>query len=547
MNAAATIAKATKTINEKLSAARTIKAKAEARFNLVANAMAKLDHRLFSSMKLSMAAVDTLATQITVPSGLTVDALSKLFDDLESLDDHLRTLVTIFDDSEFNRLALFGKSTTFANNLSYERESALGAYRRMDTTYSALIDDFINAMDIPANVNRTYERIVSDQRTPNKFTIKVIDALVKLSGPKNNLFAIIEKQKDVLLGATRKDISAHAGIQGMLVRYGLTPVFPSVAIDELFDILGLGDPPQSNAFMELAERTGACVVVVNKGSTSPVEFDLRGIIDQRYILANGLDTKQTAGLNKKVLRKYATSALLPCADGPGRAHIYGPRESRKVYIFETINGRLYRALGKNGEFPVSAESVAGLLSGLTTRCERYSEIQLGIIKGACFSSRADTLLAKYASARSPEISSEFVRKAIIEDLSAVFGALLFTLPANAGQLRRLSPARDVISAAVISAVTGSSRSRLGNSQEHMLTFVAKYDGLIDRFAKELDRRWSTVTVRDGIFTEYSEEKLRAELVSLYKTVLSAAVDEMDKSRAWTEHDITLKEFVLDSI
>lgn len=490
-------------------------------------------------------------------TAIQLQNMSETYNRLAELDAILRHLVDLMHNDEYGRLAIYNMSTTYATNINHERNSAYLLYEKYLT--DSLQDDgyifeiVMRQYDIKKaeHVDLLFKFVITaldnpEKITINKFIIKIIASLiVVLSGERRRrLELIIEQQKDIVLGAGRAVISHLSGVHGSIVRCGLKPVTPSMSMASLFKQFGAIYEYKLTAEENFA-RIDEGVIILNRTTSSPVEFDLRGLTDLQYITENNLKIKPNSGLTNKVMQKYNTARLLKQEQKTSAPpQIYHGRVN-KWYVFETIDGgRLFRMLSREGIEPVSGESIIGLVSGLSLRPQQYNKIHAEDILQKCHDPKSQLILATYEETKTVPLSSEPLRVVIVDNLAKQFAIdLAKNHPTTVVQLRNLIINDRVIGEILLEVLTHAGIKGKG-ADEFMITYIAKYESIARDFVKTLDRKWNDAKIDDRLFKEYSGADLRKILDEVFRNVVRAAVDELEKTKVWTEYDMTLKEFYL---
>ncbi len=81
--------------------------------------------------------------------------------------------------------------------------------------------------------------------------------------------------------------------------------------------------------------------------------------------------------------------------------------------------------------------------------------------------------------------------------------------------------------------------------EYLVTYNLKFDSLVRKFIKELDRVWDNIiTARDK--SEREPDALREYIMETVRRLIRRAADALDGDNIWTEYDSSLKEYFLDA-
>lgn len=474
--------------------------------------------------------------------------MTNLYQKFVTIEQCFASVVSLFENQTYTKLAVYNMSSTYTTNIYHERNAAILAHEKyLDT---ATRDDeiiFKIVFDKITDINEAVAFVIDNENIINKFTIKLIHWVISnTSGEKRRrVELIVEKQKDILLNATRMDMRNQPGVQGLIYRYNLRPLTPSIPINELFDQLGAkyNAKISPNENFESFVRKGPGLIVINKATSSPVEFSLSGLIDIDYVTAHDLKTNPLSGLTKKIVERFNTARLLP-RGGVSEPVKHFVGKTQNWYVIESINGELWRILGLRGEKIIPNDAIIGIIKGLTTRPHQYNVMQCETILKKCLDPKAKVLLMDYEEEKIAAPSSEPIRFAIIDTLTRGFETRLAKIN-NPNSFRELAIDRDNINETLLDILTHSTGIYGKGSSEYLITYIAKFDGIIRAFTKELERRWGEEVLPERLFKEHSGEDLKNMLRTIFISVVTASVDELDRSRTWTEYDMTLKEFFLE--
>ncbi|QYB17704.1 hypothetical protein PV-S19_0340 [Pacmanvirus S19] len=481
-----------------------------------------------------------------------IQSAFELYQQFISVDSSIMLLLSIFENSTYTKLALYNMSATYAMNILHDKNIVITAYEKYQdisiTDDEIIFEMIFEKAKISDKPEQYIPWIIENKKNVNKFTIRFISKIINLlSGEfRRRLELIIEEQKDISLGSYRLNLSKYTGIQEILVRYNLSPATNSMNISKIFETLEL-NYDEDSTFEENIKNitdTGIGVIIVNKSNNSPVEFDLRGLINLDYIIQNELKTNPQSGLTKKILQRYATVNKLK-SSGLAKSLLKFPsKNGQKWYILETIDDTTYRFLGRNGEKIVTSDTIQGILLGITTRAHHYNLMQTNDILDRCFDPKAQLILLAYEEEKLSLPSSEPIRNEIAEKLIKWFEAAKGKI-SSVREMKEIVINRKVINEILLDTLTHSIGIHGKGSDEYMITYIAKFDTIINKFIKELEKRWQEEKISDRIFKEHSEKELHQVIMDIFANVTRGAINELDNDKTWTEYDITLKEFFLE--
>lgn len=489
-----------------------------------------------------------------IPNLVNNDApsMSAVYQKIIDLDASIDILMQMLNNETYSKLAFHNMSPTYVMGLRQNKNIALDAFDKY--IEMAVIDDEVifdavfNSIKLSTNPDSAVAFIVKNENVVNKFMIKLIGAVIKIvtGDRRRRLELIIENQKNIVLGASRKDISKWGGVQGLIVRYNLRPMTASMPLPDLFAQLGL----KYNAKLTPDENFAANaishgIIVTNISTKSPIEFSLQGLIDMSYISANDMKTNPLSGLTKKIIDRFNTARELPRGGSAKPITKYPAKNKSSWYVFQTINGDLYRIMGKDS-LTVTSDQIHGMLSGLSTRAHMYNELHSSDILSRCFDPKGQLILSLYQDEKQIVSSSGPIKTSIVDQLTIWFEQeLKKTIPKSLSELKSMAINVDVITTVLLDLLTHSTGIHGKGSSEYLITYIAKFDSAIWRFIKELERKWNNENMSDRMFKERTGDDLVKYLLTIYTVVVKAAADELDAVRTWTDYDISIKEYFLE--
>lgn len=545
------MAEINKLLKKRVEIINIILKESEKYFEIIKNVIRSLNVDEYNKSKIAIIEVVSIIEYITswkLPKDgvAAINIAAELYQKFPIMDENLLIVIAVLENKTYAKSLLYNMSATYAVNIQHEKNRAIIAYDKY--IESAQDDDIIIEQIITnavKNVDNAYAWIVKNDETINKFTIKLINAIITKTtqGRKRAMELIIEKQKDRLLGSERLDLTNWKGVQGTIVRYNLLPVSTTEPHTELFARVGLKyntTVTLDENFKKMATEYG--VVVINKSTNSPVEFDITKLISGS---APVVKTNQMSGLTKTIIEKYNTAKMLTRGVAHDYVKIYkGDRAPTKWYVVETINGMHYRFLGRGGEILLPADSIHGLLHGLSTRAHMYNIVQSNEILAKCYDKNSQLILSAYADKKLSPPSTEPIKTAIVDKLTAWFTARVRNdTPSDLPHLRTLFINRHIISEIVTEVLTGTISAHGRSSSEYMLTYISKFDSIIRAFTKELDTQWLTENINIRVFKEYQHAQLQQHLIGLFSGLARRAVDYLDRTNTWVDHELSLKEFI----
>lgn len=530
------------------------------------------------------------------------DAL-RLYVELDKTDSAMEQVISVINNPTYERLSRTSASASIIVDSQLNRDAARRAHANYATERvqdDTIITDYITDMIIASaergdcTYSSIFEFIITHADIVNKFTVKLISKIINVvsDDQRRQLELLVEKQKDEIIGSSRVDISMNSGIDGMITRYGLVPATNNMSMSELIKLLTDGTVLGED-LAEVARTLNTGIIVLSIANSSPINFDLRGLIDAKYINENKLTAGKTTGLNKTVLAKYETAELIGVsAVTPMPLQYYGDNTSTHWHIIESITSGMYRCLGlpetidkiSIGEIPMVAlrrvktsssknkksksnparaavpnpaiiidknpqhahinmriprDQIRGLFDGLSTRCCSYNNI--------C----GETIVKKAIDKQLIVVADEY--ELLHKDTSGIAHAIVVALTeqftklnpeiTSAEHYRVAALARESTQMALLKVFVHTTGTRGRGQDEYMISFVAKFDMIFGRFMRELEQHITIPSAR--IFQELSARDLHKELVGAYRAAVEVTTRELEKIKLWDNYDTSLKQFTLD--
>ena len=473
----------------------------------------------------------------------SLESLLNLFCSFDDLDSLIAAVTLIFDNESYSKLALYNVSTTDLVNIQKEAESVR---KKLAEYKTCALDPIFDKIDIdPADAFK----FIQDQKKVTAFTIKLISLVIpKLKGANRaRLESIIEDQKDAILGATR----VAADCNTSLVRYNLITFAESRPLEELFaETLKLKYNPKVSReinFKKITEtNTRPGVIVLYNICRSPLEFSLKGLIDADYIIKNGLPNKTSNGLTNKILQKYTTIRDLGIIkENPEISHVLKfPGEIDSWIIFETLNGTLFRILSNSGTLLSEGNKIKGLVRGISNRPEKYNNICEEKILAQCFDQNYAMLIDDFTALT--QESSENLKDEIFAQLEVSFKKNLGAVKvADAASINKALPSQKKIVAIFSSVFQQRTGTKGRGKSEYILSHIVKLETLLYYFAKEFDKKWSTVVFAPRFFAENVPAEIERSIIQIYQSILRAVSDNLNSLKMWEIYPLTLKEYYLE--
>jgi len=473
---------------------------------------------------------------------------------MENMIAEMRSLLTIMSSMLYIRnigLIIVGKvyeSISAARLLAINECSAV-----IDDTESAdkklyllFVKELLSDASSGSN-NVTVSALLSailEQTVITSFLIILISELLLMPGlPSHSreiLRNIMEIKKDALLGSNRIPLLDTGGIQGMFVRYNLVPYEMSMPPQDLFKKYKIeyihGD---KNNFPNLAVAAKLNVCAIFKSGESPLEFNIRGLVDPEYIERHELKVSMSSGVTKKMIEKFNTYKKLKPPPGKKNNHkniIAKYSDEADWLVLETINGAYWRRLSHMGALAIKASNISGLINGLTLRPHVYNDLQAQAILAKCFDSRSPLILSNYISSTANKLPSDVIKNGVHADLVKLY---LAQPPGISKFITYFTS--DKIAHAV--------ENRLHRSFEVAIidvNLLASRETVIENIIWEFTKAIE-ILVRDkrDLVTRASKmdpKYLDQELREIHDLIINGAIDMLDKTGKWNTPDLSLSEF-----
>lgn len=512
-------------------------------------------------------AIKTLQEYIHYLRGLDsaapmLPALMDVYARAENIELCIAAVLGMLNNPTYTKLLSYNMSPTYMSIINLERSIinvAREKYSNIITRDDDVIYEIVTGL---ISIDKTLVFLMEAESKVNKFIIRLSGwAIYRTHGAaRRRVEQAVEKQKDVVLGSARVDLSKFMGVQESVSRYGLRPASTSTSLADVLRRLNPEfvpvDPPVLSGTVEEADLTppdhstmlqdfaalGPGVVLLNKVTSNPMEFNWDGLINAEYVDKHSLQTVPASGLTKKIINRFATVITLPRGP-PSHTRIFTGRSSDEWYVIESINGLDWRALMLDGSEKIDGAKITGLIDGLSTRPHRYNSIMEETILARCNDPHSTLMLNEYAEA-GVDISTELVRAKIIEGLTSDFKERAETMTSpeafKEGLIRR-----DSINKVLSTVLMRTTGMRGTGSSEYVITHLAKYETVFRAVLKEFERQSYRADMPDRIFMEQTPENLRKTLVDTYKSIITIVVDELDRANVWSDGEMTLKEFVLE--
>jgi hypothetical protein len=469
------------------------------------------------------------------------ESYNVLFSMLDASNSAATTLIGMCNNSSYNSMLLSDVSTGTYMEMRLKIE-ALPSYNASLQVKSTIDDakilsaawDDTNHIDTTTRIDTAYAFLLKNP--PNKFTNYIAMRILESDTDKYRKAKVskqIEKQIDTTLQSTRIPVAFP------IVRYGLKPG-PPLSYDEA-----------------IAMKGNAGLVIINHGIETTVVFDMRGLVDRDYIVKNDLKVNKLAGINKKYIKRFTTIVDVSGdsvgvggittdvgVDSPVTRTIYSIThgESKNEYIVLS-KGPVWRVLYNEETYIHSAESINGLLSGITTRPTDYARACVSAVKqfslqskyAGFYNENAKMKISQYVASVGVVESADYIIERVID-------YLIGKLPLNAtsyqdviNNISDLKPHIEYILPELIKPKKARADSVAGES---LISHTIRISALSTLFLGNLQFHAD----RDFLPKKYFNDK--ESIKQVYMRILTASAQKLNSLHAWTASDYSFKEFLL---
>ncbi len=502
---------------------------------------------LITQCETSISYINSWKEQSSVP----VVHISELFTALESLHRSLVKTAHIATDPQYSKYMMGVISSSAFTEMKQSRESLLDFThdhsKKVHVEIADAIKTVIAMLDQSQLLTEEYFIEHSGDKM-NEFTMAMLKHLMghKQTASSARLRLLVNKQKNAILRATR-----IPNYTTNITRFELVPSESRLLEDTVRHV------SSSTSISTLASLSRTMnVVVINRAIGTPLEFNIKPLVDEQYVRSNDLFIKPSQGLSKKVLAKYTTIKLLgdevKSKDSILSMFVAGSQVEfpnvdqlhvDKGVVLDTIDGRNYRVLSDSNDV------LRAVVSGTPTTPQQYNEIQSQIILQNCFKKDLSLVLEKYKTRPEQRHSSEFTMKAVKTHLHKwMQDHLSETEYTNVNQLKGMHIDDEIIVDVLVNTLLVQSPKH-GSAIEQTLTYMQKISTIARQFVMQFGDKWNKEPISPRIFinsdnTNNYKNTLHDAILTSFDDVVSKVVIDLDKLGIWLEYDDSLKLFVI---
>ncbi|AIB52100.1 hypothetical protein E24_00411 [Faustovirus] len=492
----------------------------------------------------------------------TLEELAEFYATLDRLVYTIDYMIGVINDPYYTKLHVINMSQTFIDDINKKKNLILDEYDEFkdtsvdsnDTIYQLSFRDF----DYIKNKTEVNKLLLKYKHNTNKFIIALIDHIYSPDDPILNSY--IEGMKNITLsdgyteqddtqpGSQRYIDNKHLGyINYILGRGGLAPVTSSQSIDKIMGLLTDGtysNVENIDSAIKLIETAGLKydVWVIIKHVLTPLEFDIRPLVDKQYLIENGLYLPVDHVLDNAMLKKTNTSYMLTQSGG-GKDNIEKvikiPGDSSKCIIIESLTDGLYRILSNTGEY-LSDPLLVNVDKGSAIRPLLYNNIiNDEILNNKGFKNHT-ALLNKFKNEyKATSLPADTVMTKVKEELKNQIEKLVKSdKHKNENEFIALATDMTVLASAInkvlpMKEIDGNGR------MEYTITYLIRINDISFDFTK----KFSNILLEKGIRKFYNNKNT---LLQICNDSIDATVASMHKAGKWSDFEYSFKEFIMDN-
>lgn len=486
-----------------------------------------------------------------------------LYDSFSEINALLEFIMDVVQDKKYLEKLLYNMSRTYVDDVKRKAELIAKIHEEYQEKSGDenVMESIYEKLNVGENLPIISARIESVDK-PNDFLVFLISKIVEKFPKGTTTRAILDKLellKDSTLGVSGNRYYNPSGdlplIQRLLVGYGLVPVMGFSGIDEIYNELG-EKAPEGASLDDLKERYG--VLHFDRHSDRLISFNIRALIDKKYVIKEGLETASKSGLNKKIVRRFNTITSLPLEfqkDLP-RDEIYETNaNASKHIIIDSVSNQYYRLLSNSYDSPfVSREVIDKVKLGALKRSDAYAKVQEEAILEKGINHQHRNIIYEFYNFQESLPPIELLKEKIVIDIRDYFEKT-FKPPAKDfyKDVRRFIVSKPLLSK-INDIIAFRTYERLFEKGEKVktekkLSFLKNLNKALGAFQKTYLVAMSSLIV-DDIFIKYSKgeyelsEDPKKDVAEMYMGKVREVVEDMDsKPSEWEQFDPTLKDYV----
>jgi hypothetical protein len=530
-------------------------------------------------------------------------AINNFWNDLQKLYNAMAEFDAILLAEKYAEKIIFTMSQSGGMEFKLLRAGIFNTHERLINEIRDIDNKFFNEIIPQLDRSSCIEFLLSDN-TVNAFTTSLMFYLMKTGNEneRSRLKRLIEGRKDAVLDVKRKILSGSGNsLESMPLLYGLVPACQVMNIGELLREIGFSSggfttraggakskkeynvvrvsktmadipmakmqptsalihPKQTSVyarkgvtFNNIDDLTATLeniihngkdefgFIVLNRGSKSIIEFDIRGLISTSYV--SSLVTNPNFGLNKKFIKRFSTVTHHP--ENPG-GEIWAniPIGAKYTYIIDLFTDEESHLLGRMlslelGKYKTPIDAIPGLTVGITSRPYQYNKIISDKIISEYHDPLAEGIIGTLGEIKSGK-SSEAIKNKIINAFLEHYDD---SMPNTYDDFKALFTSWGALDSVLIGAMMHIVHKQ--PTPEMLLTYLVKIDDVSKMFNAELELAFKDARVSLEMFTQLNKEDLRKQLRDITRQIVTTAANQLDQGNQWTKHSLSLKEHFID--
>lgn len=466
-------------------------------------------------------------TESTNAESADLNILNEYFRHFDRID--LHTLVMTLLDEKYIRMYLYNRSKSDNVNLYVVRNDII---KNLDKANDTLYNYNNKLFDLAkSNEISTIMTFIFSQHNKTSLERALINYAVGIVSPEQKVILrnLINREISDLLKITDINMRDYDSAQLSMQRHLSSA---SMTINELFEKHGwLYD--DSLSLEQNCEAQPVCIVLLQRGSKSPLEFNIRGLVDTDYIMQHNLNMPPTNRLSEQIIKRFTTIRELGVSKTmPDKPKIFNEGKSA-AFVFESLNGILWR----------ETENYNPLT--LRSRAQSYNRHIEQKILNKCFNPQANLLIGMYMDRKTQPISAEMAKDGIISAMKEYFDTLVPAKPTHK-QISALNVNNTELTKIMVNVV-GNLYKIPSRKREYIPTFVSKFEATYLRVWQTLEKALISLRVKERTFFEHSDKEIREKIIEELVRALKLALEEMDKNKEWSEIDESFKLFVENNV
>lgn len=474
----------------------------------------------------------------------------EIYDYIKECEVLLLDMQNVINNDFYNKKLFIGMSISYIEALKLERDNI----QRMIAKYKAkkIVANKEIFQKISENLTNGNDLIQLIDRS-NDLTIFITKEIVRkellpYSAIKNRLEIFKELALNVVVATAGGNEWDQLSV--LLSNHGLVPITElmkeSDICEYVCDIMAI---PRAKSISDLSKtlrKQNIGIIIINKKlGNKQYEFDIRPIIDEKYVLEKNLSVSNVV-LTDKLLERYDTIKVHENKSSKGgNSYDISYRKEGKFndnLILESTVDNKYRLLTVSGSNCniIAKHSV----DNITLRPHVYHEIMIDRVTTG-LQENYESILKNFESISKTADSSMGVKELVLSDCMKWFEDLLSKeLPNNYIEFKSMIT-NDTVYEDIITKRLSGLESLVEKPVEGIITFAHTLTRLIKDFAKELSYNYGKQIelIKEDIFSNKKSAEIAKILTELYKNILNETIERLDSNPSkWKKFDTTLKEF-----